>query len=248
MTTAIKMQFPGPGNYEANTVVGEGPKFIMGEKCGASAIKNSANVPGPGAYTPADRTYQGEQYSMGSKSKAPTSILIKPDGSHEQFSQAQEKTPGPGTYNSKAVYPRVHTGPRFGTEERQGMASGNKVPGPNTYREKCKEPVMKAAPAYGFGSSKRPQSQYTRVQNPGPGSYNLKGIVGTESQGKSLAQRLGQSAKNFNPGPGSYNSMYNQALKSAPGWRIGTSTRDDRDKIRRRTCNYPPPDSYNPDF
>jgi hypothetical protein len=37
-------------------------------------------------------------------------------------------------------------------------------------------------------------------------------------------------------------------MKSLPSWRIGTSTRDDQEKIKRRTQNFPPPNSYNPDY
>ena len=33
-----------------------------------------------------------------------------------------------------------------------------------------------------------------------------------------------------------------------PQWKIGTSNRDDKEKIMRRTCNNPPPDSYTPDY
>lgn len=181
MSKSVKAGVPGAGTYELGTKVGEGPQFIMGAKCGVSAIEKSGNQPGPGAYTPADRTYDGVQYSMGTKTQPPTTILIKADGTHEQLSNPKKFAPGPGAYNAKPVYPRVHTGARIGTEGRKGMANNNNVPGPNTYRERSKDTVLRQAPSFGFGSSKRPQSQYTRMNNPGPGSYQIKGIVGTES-------------------------------------------------------------------
>jgi len=37
-------------------------------------------------------------------------------------------------------------------------------------------------------------------------------------------------------------------MYSSPGWKIGTSTRDDEEKLRMKTSNYPPPDSYNPSY
>lgn len=45
------------------------------------------------------------------------------------------------------------------------------------------------------------------------------------------------------PGPGSYQTVDPNINKSKqPGWRIGTSTRDDKLKTMRRTCDFPPPD------
>jgi len=35
-------------------------------------------------------------------------------------------------------------------------------------------------------------------------------------------------------------------LKSSPNWKIGSASRDDELRVKRRTCNFPPPDSYNP--
>jgi len=65
--------------------------------------------------------------------------------------------------------------------------------------------VLGKAPSYGFGTSKRNASSHTK-DVPGPGTYASKTIIGTESQGKSLAKRLDQ-AKTSNmlaPGPGTY--------------------------------------------
>lgn len=48
------------------------------------------------------------------------------------------------------------------------------------------------------------------------------------------------------PGPGAYNSNYRASVKSSPGWKIGTSTRDEQERIASRTRNYPPPTTYDP--
>ena len=50
------------------------------------------------------------------------------------------------------------------------------------------------------------------------------------------------------PGPGTYNARYELACQASPGWKLGTSTRNDEDKLKMRTSNYPPPDTYNPSF
>lgn len=42
---------PGPGVYELGSKVGEGPKYVMGQKL-ASSMGFSNKVPGPGTYMP----------------------------------------------------------------------------------------------------------------------------------------------------------------------------------------------------
>ena len=48
------------------------------------------------------------------------------------------------------------------------------------------------------------------------------------------------------PGPGAYSSNYRVGVKSSPGWKIGSSCRDEQEKIALRTRNYPPPNTYDP--
>jgi len=189
---------------------------------------------------------------MAMKTKVATSIIANPEGGHARLSQSVDFAPGPGAYQAKPVYKKVNTGPRFGTDKRQGLASARAgaQPGPSAYNENSKDVVIKKAPAFGFGTSKRPQSHNARSLAPGPGAYAMRGITGTDTQGKTLAQRLGSSLtpNQKNPGPGSYQASYGQALRASPGWKIGSSKRDEREKINRRTCNYPPPNSYNANF
>ncbi len=87
---------------------------------------------------------------------------------------------------------------------------------------------------------------------PGPGTYAIRQMVGNETVGKTLSMKLcpgfeKPGANNF-PGPGTYDGNFRTTKKSDPNWKIGSSTRDDKEKIMRRTCNFPPPDSYNPDY
>ena len=123
------------------------------------------------------------------------------------------------------------------------------TPGPNAYRGDAKSTIQRSAPAFGFGTSKRPQSVDVRKKAPGPGTYQLKGITGTESQGRTLAQRLTHSktSSSFNPGPGQYQPQFTQSIKSNPGWRIGSAVRGEEERAERRR-NYPPPDSYSPNI
>ena len=83
----------------------------------------------------------------------------------------------------------------LGTDSRKGLGDpkAGRTPGPNAYRADSKVPVQRAAPAFGFGTSRRPQSVNVREQRPGPGAYESKGVVGTESQGRTLASKLSAS-------------------------------------------------------
>ena len=50
------------------------------------------------------------------------------------------------------------------------------------------------------------------------------------------------------PGPGTYGDFYRSTIHKDPTWVIGKGTRDDQEKTMRRTCNWPPPGSYDPNF
>ena len=148
---------PGPQAYELKSRVGEGPKYIVGQKLGSSLSTRAG--PGPGAYTPARPTDVSSSYSMDTKSKFGMSIAVHPeDGTHEKIAETTSTNPGPGTYSAKAVYKNVNSGPRFGNEARASMANTATkwCPGPNAYKADNKNSVLRAAPAFGFGTSKRP--------------------------------------------------------------------------------------------
>lgn len=109
--------------------------------------------------------------------------------------------------------------------------------------------MNRTAPSYGFGTSKRPQSHNSRTTAPGPGAYAIKGLVGSESGGKTLGLKLKQniSSNMFVPGPGTYHASGEASLRKAPSWRIGSSKRDDMERQQLRQIK-PPPGSHNPNF
>lgn len=51
----------------------------------------------------------------------------------------------------------------------------------------------------------------------------------------------------LSPGPGAYDAHATQMMKKAPGWRIGSATRDDRERAILRN-KIPPPGTHNPNF
>jgi hypothetical protein len=70
------------------------------------------------------------------------------------------------------------------------------------------------------------------------------------SMGK--AKRVDMSANQSagaNPGPGAYFAPEdNIAYKSSPSWKMGSSTRDALEKQKMRSTNFPPPNTYKPNF
>jgi len=113
--------------------------------------------------------------------------------------------------------------------------------------------IKPMAAKFSFGKEfQRPVLTKVAASIPGPGAYAIKQLVGNESVGKSLGGKLSPAFErpgaNKVPGPGAYSAEFRAMYKSMPSWRIGTSTRDDQEKIKRRTCNFPPPDCYSPDY
>lgn len=248
LATANKV--PGPGNYDMGSKVGEGPHYVIGQKLGSSLVASASKVPGPGTYQPMYND-GAPRYSIRHKTKVGTSLEIKPDGKHEKISFSVDFAPGPGAYNPVKKQANENGGQKWGHDKRSSMENTNakSVPGPNVYDLNTSRTMLKSAPAFGFGTSRRPQSHNARQWVPGPGAYDVKGKVGTESTGKSLGMRIKQASTSqyFNPGPGAYHASPENVLKKAPTWRIGSSTRDDREKAILRQ-KMPPPGSHNPIF
>jgi hypothetical protein len=46
----VGLNVPGPGVYEAKSRVGEGPKYVIGEKLAVGGMTSKSLVPGPGTY------------------------------------------------------------------------------------------------------------------------------------------------------------------------------------------------------
>ncbi len=95
---------PGPGNYEAGTKVGEGPKYTMGDKRDDRYNEN----PGPGQYEADELRAKG--LTMGGKIQ----------------DRAPEDLPGPGNYDQRS---KVGEGPKYSMYDRRDDKY-NDNPGP----------------------------------------------------------------------------------------------------------------------
>ena len=126
------------------------------------------------------------------------------------------------------------------------------VPEPSRYNPNTKE-TQNSPPKFSFGGQEqRPKTTGSSLNVPGPGHYKSKTLVGTESQGKTLGARFKirheEPGANLVPGPGAYACDFSPVRKEAPKWRVGTSQRDVRETIMRRTCDFPPANTYNPNY
>lgn len=208
---------PGPGVYQAKEVMGDAPKFSMGTRNSQSSITMKNSNPGPGTYQPVNVTHVSNKYSIKGKHNFGTQLVVSPDGGHEKVpSNVDGNVPGPGAYSAKTSYVFRNNGnSKFGTEARPGLNSNQhaNTPAPNAYSRDAKSAVMKSAPRFGFGSSTRPTSHGGRTQVPGPGTYQQKTLVGTETQGKTLGQKLEakKTSNMFTPGAGTYQPNFSQA-------------------------------------
>ncbi len=144
-------------------------------------------------------------------------------------------------------------GYKIGTESKgyKDMSTRKDVPGPGQYEYV----VTKETTGHVFGSAQREQVRDSGM--PGPGQYAQQGVIGKDSQGKTMGMRLTDKQRDDVPGPGQYEYMRStgegpkwvmssearskemrgdapgpgayeyKAQGEGPGWVMGTSTRTD---------------------
>ena len=236
---------PDPGAYTVRSTIDAGPKYIMGERTGSKEVIPGKNSPGPGAYSPkrSDKTFY---YSLGVKL---TSVFV-----------TKNKAPGPGAYDQTSlVHKPTVLGAKFSISQRMGPRSQTRnskyetMPGPGNYAAKT-DFVYKSSPRYGFGASpsKKADAAHRKTLSamPGPGAYNLTGIIGQEGPSKTISARFKdtefEAASVKAPGPGAYEPNTEQIYQTAPGYKLGSSKRS-FPNIKTNVIQ-PPPNKYNPDF
>jgi hypothetical protein len=185
--------------------------------------------------------------------------------------------PGPGQYEGRFNKTFSTLGASLDHSQRQGLTNKMQaiVPGPGRYEPSPHSEITKNdQPKFGFGTglradlttgtlsggihSKRNLSEAGSTMTsmkgrpPGPGAYEIKGVIGNEGPKRSLAGRfkIDLTAKELNqkPGPGAYSPSVNCSIKQSPAFKVGTSTREKyylKDKFK---YELPPPNIYDPDF
>ena len=208
-------------------------------------------IPGPGSYN-VKSEFDGPKYSIGLKRLS------------KSFSQGSLIVPGVGTYevrkDSNLKVP-CHV---FDKEKRDNLSinsSALKYPGPGKYsNENDKNSTL--TPFWSFSKSERfkklkPRNpKVSRMNVPGPGSYNLGDITGNEgphfsfpkdkfNHSDSVDETMINRTKNY-PSP----STYNKSIEYIPDMPKYSLSRMDRNKLNdldskfRTMC--PGPGNYNP--
>ena len=87
---------------------------------------------------------------------------------------------------------------------------------------------------------------------PGPGAYDMLGIIGKDGPMKSLAGRfkIDLTAKELatKPGPGQYSPKSIYSTQQSPNYKIGTSVREKYYLKDKLIHELPPPNIYDPAY
>ena len=115
MTNSINL---GPGQYNLQTYLGEGPKYTMGDKREAGPLNKN---PGPGYYQPED----GITHERAPQWK----YFESPNGNHDgPFVNSNDL--GPGQYNLPTY---LGEGPKYTMGDKRENGPFNNNPGPSDY-------------------------------------------------------------------------------------------------------------------
>lgn len=126
--------------------------------------------------------------------------------------------PGPGTYGvqSADATSQFTRGPNFsfGTAGRDVM-SRPKVPGPGAYTL-VKEP---GSSTHSWTMSPRRNDAHSaKTDMPGPGTHNVRSLIGSGPKFSTGMKLIDTSIKNGGPGPGDYNQVDNTNGSKPPAW------------------------------
>ncbi len=208
-------------------------------------------VPGPGAYEVPEKTI-GPRYSFSGRQYPK---LIK--------GQFKLKVPGVGAYEIRKEESMKAPCCKIGLESRTDLSLNKTAlnnPAPNKYNLKLSMTAT-MTPKWSFSKSERfeynkEQSAYLkRTVVPGPGKYDLKGIMGTEGPKYSFTKEMPchndryeetilKRKKNF-PCPGTYIES-NKYSPSGPIYSIPKLKRKENGSDKCLLSN-PGPEKYNPE-
>ena len=178
--------------------------------------------PGPGSYNMSQIT--------SFKNKEPNWKI----GSAKRSYSVRQLVPGPGNYDIKSSFgnaPKYTLRPKTGTS----LDIKNKdLPGPGAYN-----PSMAPKDNYAFSMRIRPQSASAQMNNPGPGTYNLRNQKDSDLL-KTHSYRFGHEKKNKepdftylkSPGPGTYDLKENPltSTNSMPKFSFGKEERGNKSR------------------
>jgi hypothetical protein len=180
-----------PQAYNIPSKIIEQPGKSMGQKLKGSLETNSFS-PGPGAYVQEKAKIGNLSYSMGAKLTDSKGLLV----------------PGPGAYDPKDLVSTQVSKFGSGGRGKVELPTARVVPGPGEHSPDYKA-LKTSSPRFGFGSSKRADvTSEKQKQFPGPGNYDLGGVIGKDGQSKTMHGVITYNPENkeqsYKPGPGNY--------------------------------------------
>jgi hypothetical protein len=185
-----KPKTPGMGRYEYKSYIGEGPKYSFGrihtddnkenDYTKKSVRYKKFEVPGPGFYTIQDKN-RGPKYSMYSRNHDSNKNLRK-------IKSSRLEVPGVGKYELRKDMDLNVPTFKFSQSPRNNLVLNDtalKYPEPGKYDIDYKF-ICTTTPSWSF--SHEPRFPYLKTeekkvkyhQNPGPGAYTIKDLIGNE--------------------------------------------------------------------
>ncbi|CAD8095027.1 unnamed protein product [Paramecium primaurelia] len=207
---------PGPGQYQYQQKVIEGPKYSI---LGKHQTKQISLSPGPGNYN--DESFcsiyrKPPMYTLGIK----------------HYTSAKELLPGPGQYDLNSSYVSNNS-IKFPTQPRLTSLEGGMSPGPGQYNidKAVKLAMEKTQPSWVIGTSQRQQELKKSQITPGPGAYQL-GVLLNLKKNFTFKQKLQLKDPNVSaPGPGAYDSDFSILKSHFPTYKIGTEQRSTKNLL-----------------
>lgn len=179
-TVPINNKYPGPGNYEAPSILSEGPKYTMSPR---TSIEGSLNPVGPGQYEIKD-TDKPTAYKFGSKER-------------NSGLENKNSVPGPGAYNT--LLEENAKASKFGLDKREKLDRKN-TPGPGAYE------IPSSIENKGITISGR-NSSNSKYEGPGPGSYDMNSSIEVNRSFSVGKSKRFYKKSSLPPGPGTYNQI-----------------------------------------
>lgn len=176
-------------------------------------------TPGPGAYNESQISYY--------KPKPPQWRL----GTGKRGYSNTNQNPGPGNYNLSSS---LGNAPKFTMRPKTGTSleiMNKEIPGPGAYT-----PNVLKKENFSYSMRIRPESATGMMNNPGPGTYNIrkydKDLIKAHSYvfGKDKKDKLPDFTYMKSPGPGAYNNENEAISKKTPLFSFGKEERGSKSR------------------
>ena len=174
---------------------------------------NSGNDPGPGAYSIHGTIGDAPKYTI--------------KGRHES-------TMRPFTAPYRSLPTTVGNGPKISMASRHADREITATPGPNYVPPALGADAKKTTMSY-----RHSEARDSRLDNPGPGAYDIQPRFANDAQKSTLHQRTGKNDSNtISPGPAAYLPNMDAVKKRAPSATMHVRPRDSQLEVTPGPSDY----------